>query len=62
VSNVCQTTVIEDAWARGQQISVHGWIYGLHDGRVRDLGMDVDALAELQPAYEQALSNIGRRG
>jgi carbonic anhydrase len=62
VSNVCQTTVIEDAWARGQQVSVHGWIYGLHDGRVRDLGIDVEALADLQPAYERALSNVGRRG
>ena len=62
VSNVCQTTVIEDAWARGQQVSVHGWIYGLHDGRVRDLGFEVDALAELQPAYERALASIGRRG
>jgi carbonic anhydrase len=62
VSNVCQSTVIEDAWARGQQVSVHGWIYGLHDGRVRDLGIDVDALAELQPAYEGALANIGQRG
>ena len=60
VSNVCQTTVIEDAWARGQQVSVHGWIYGLHDGRVRDLGFEVDALAELQPAYERALAGIGR--
>jgi len=62
VSNVCQTTVIEDAWARGQQVSVHGWIYGLHDGRVRDLGFDVDALSEMQPAYERALASIGRRG
>ncbi len=62
VSNVCLTTVVEDAWARGQQLNVHGWIYGLHDGRVRDLGMDVGARAELQPAYERALASIGQPG
>lgn len=62
VNNVCQTTVIEDAWARGQAISVHGWIYGLHDGRMRELGIDVDAQSGLQPGYERALTNIGRRG
>ena len=62
VNNVCQTTVIEDAWARGQQVSVHGWIYGLHDGRVRNLGFEVDALSELQPAYARALAGIGRHG
>ena len=35
--NVCQTTVVEDAWARGQELTVHGVIYGLHDGLLRDL-------------------------
>jgi carbonic anhydrase len=38
--HVCETTVIQDAWARGQQLRVHGWIYGLTDGRLRDLGFD----------------------
>jgi carbonic anhydrase len=61
VSNVCLSTVVEDAWARGQQVSVHGWIYGLHDGRVRDLGMDVSAHSELQPVYEQALVALRQR-
>jgi carbonic anhydrase len=37
VSNVCQTTIVQDAWARGQALTVHGWIYGLRDGLVRDL-------------------------
>ncbi len=37
VSNVCRTTVVEDAWARGQDLTVHGWIYGIHDGLLRDL-------------------------
>jgi carbonic anhydrase len=38
--HVCETTVIQDAWARGQVVNVHGWIYGLTDGRLRDLGFD----------------------
>jgi carbonic anhydrase len=37
VSNVCRTSIVEDAWARGQSLTVHGWIYGIHDGLLRDL-------------------------
>jgi carbonic anhydrase len=37
VSNVCRTSIVQDAWTRGQPLSVHGWIYGLHDGLLRDL-------------------------
>ena len=58
VVNVCQTTVLQDAWARGQQLSVHGWVYSLHDGRVRNMGMDVAAPEELMPAYETALARL----
>ncbi len=38
VRNVCESTVLRDAWARTQPVSVHGWIYGVEDGRLRDLG------------------------
>ena len=41
VVNVSQTTVVRDAWMRGQPLSVHGWIYDLHDGLLRDLGVSV---------------------
>jgi len=41
VLNVSQTTVVRDAWSRGQQLEVHGWIYDLHDGLLRDLGVSV---------------------
>ena len=58
VHNVCQTTIVQDAWARGQQLSVHGWVYGLTDGHVRELGMGVDSLDDLQPAYDAALDAI----
>ena len=58
VANVCQTTIVRDAWARGQALSVHGWVYSLLDGRVRELGMGVDSLEELPEAYALAMSHI----
>jgi carbonic anhydrase len=54
VVNVCQTTVVREAWARGQALAVHGWIYGLRDGLLRDLGMCVTADAELPACYAAA--------
>lgn len=60
VVNVCQTTIAEDAWGRGQPLTVHGWIYGLHDGRVRDLGVSVDASNALEDAYRNALVQLGK--
>jgi len=58
VVNVCQTTVAQDAWARGQPLTVHGWIYGIDDGRVRELGLGVDSPDALQPAYQAALGQL----
>lgn len=60
VVNVGQTTVVRDAWARGQALTVHGWIYDLRDGLLRDLGIDVSAPAEL-PAYGSTGAGGGRR-
>jgi carbonic anhydrase len=45
--NVCETTIVQDAWARGQTVTVHAWIYRLDDGLIRDLGFDVDSAVEL---------------
>src|SRR3546814_1543898 len=59
--NVCLTTVVQDAWARGQKLSVHGWVYSLHDGRVRELGMDVDSPAVLDTVYRAALEKLRER-
>jgi carbonic anhydrase len=42
VENVCQTTIVEEAWARGQDLTVHGLVYGLGDGLLRDLGVRTD--------------------
>ena len=58
VSNVCQTTIVRDAWARGQKLAVHGWVYTLRDGRVHDLGLDVAAPEQLEPQYAAALQRI----
>jgi carbonic anhydrase len=55
VVNVSQTTVVRDAWARRQHLTVHGWIYDLRDGLLRDLGMCVSAETELAPCLEAAL-------
>ncbi|MFP5373515.1 MAG: carbonate dehydratase [Gammaproteobacteria bacterium] len=57
-ANVCQTTIVRDAWARGQRLAVHAWVYTLRDGRVHDLGMDVDSLDALPPQYRAALERI----
>jgi carbonic anhydrase len=62
VVNVCQTTIVQDAWARGQSVSVHGWVYSLLDGRVRELGMGVASLEGLPAAYELAIDTIRRSG
>ncbi|MGO4549980.1 carbonate dehydratase [Lysobacter sp. 2RAF19] len=55
VVNVCQTTIVQDAWARGQTLSVHGWCYSLLDGRVNDLGLGVSSADELQASYDAAI-------
>ena len=58
VANVCQTTIVRDAWDRGQLLSVHGWIYGLKDGLVRDLGATVTRPEQAAPAYQAALAAL----
>ena len=59
VVNVCQATVVQDAWARGQQIKVHALIYGLHDGVVRRLGLHVGSPDDLAEQYPAALAALG---
>jgi carbonic anhydrase len=56
VANVCQATCVQDAWERGQPLAVHGWIYGLHDGLLRDMGMTVSAHSEMLHAHAKALA------
>jgi carbonic anhydrase len=51
VANVCHTTIAQDAWRRGQQLTVHGWIYALKDGLLRDLGLTIESPDEIPPEY-----------
>ena len=53
------TTIARDAWERGQELSVHGWIYGIQDGLLRDLGVTVTGVEETLPAYEAAVAGLG---
>ena len=55
--NVCQTTIVRDAWGRGQELAVHGWIYSLRDGLLRDLGYSAASLSEAVAGYELALGS-----
>ena len=55
VSNVCQTTIVQDAWDRGQNVTVHGWVYGLKDGKLHDLEITVAAAHELAPRVAKRL-------
>ena len=59
VSNVCRTTIVRNAWERGQRLLVHGWLYSLEDGLVRDLEMNSMSFDELHEKYERA---VNRRG
>lgn len=56
VSNVCRTTMCQRAWTRGQPLSVHGWIYRLNDGLLKDLNVTVSSQTELEPLYRMAVS------
>ncbi len=58
--NVCETTVLRDAWARGQTVQVHGWIYSLADGLVRELGADMAREDEIHDRYEASVARILR--
>jgi carbonic anhydrase len=58
VAHVCQTTILRDAWERGQEVSVHGWVYGLVDGLVRDLGATASKPEDVVRGYRAALASL----
>jgi len=60
VLHVARTTIVRDAWWRGQALTLHGWIYGLADGLVKDLGIEADSPDKLDADYAKALANITR--
>ncbi len=59
--NICATNIVRDAWARGQSLRVHAWIYGLEDGHLHDLGLDVDSLDAAGTRYGKALQALAER-
>ena len=58
VVNVCVSTVMVDAWAKGQKVSIHGWAFGVHDGLLQDLKMTISNPAELDALYRAAVERV----
>jgi len=58
VQNVCQTTIVQQAWERKQDLTVHGWIYGLNDGLIKDLNINVKTAEELDSVYDLAIRSL----
>jgi carbonic anhydrase len=58
VVNVCRTTSVNDAWARSQPVTVHGLAYGVHDGRVRNLGMTISNADMLEETYRRCVAAL----
>ena len=56
--NACETTIVQDAWSRGQQLTVHGWIYDLHDGLLRDLGFVIDRADDVVATAAEAAKTL----
>ena len=59
--NVCQTTVVEEAWRRGQDLVVHGWFYGLYNGLLQDMKITIAGPEQVGTAYDDALAGLQSR-
>jgi carbonic anhydrase len=58
VANVCQATIVQDAWARGQRLAIHGWVYGIQDGLLHDLGATVMRSEEALAISQAAIAKL----
>ena len=58
VVNLCVSSVMEDAWAKGQKVSIHGWAFGVHDGLLQDLHMTVAGTDAIEPTYRAAIQGV----
>jgi carbonic anhydrase len=62
VINVCQTTIVQNAWESGQELIIHGWVYGLSDGLVRDLNVHIASPEEVMASYQNAVNSSKLNG
>jgi carbonic anhydrase len=60
--HLCETTIVQDAWAHGRSLSIHGWLYSLRDGLLRDTGFCADSLASVEPQYRGAIDAVKNAG
>ena len=60
VVNVARTTVVQDAWSQGQKLSLHGWVYGLSDGLLKDLHISLDGPQDIESTYAEAVKAEAR--
>ena len=60
VHHVARTTIVQDAWRRGQPLTLHGWVYGISDGLVKDLRIEADSPAKVDAGYKAALADVMR--
>ena len=60
VAHMAETTVLQDAWQRGQDVAIHGWCYGLHDGKVNDLGVTMSCAGHVADVYRKARERYPR--
>jgi carbonic anhydrase len=58
VSHVCQTSIVRDAWHRNQSLTVHGWVYGISDGKLRNLNCEASSPAEAAESYKSAIAEL----
>jgi carbonic anhydrase len=58
VVNVCVSTVMQDAWAANQNVSIHGWAFGVHDGLLQDLNVTVNSTDSIEPMYRAAIQGV----
>ena len=59
VNNICHTTMVQEAWSAGQELSVHGWIYGINDGLLKDMGICISRQDEIGSIYRMATAGNG---
>ena len=60
VGNVAMSNVMQDAWGRGQKVAIHGWVYGVSDGLVKDLGVSMQGAQEVVDVFRNAIKRYPR--